>query len=84
MREAERECLEVFGEDFDVNGETRRGVFSNNRRVSKITFPPIWFPLKEADTIKRLVNQRDYVVVYADWNVVAGVPVSFVATVRTR
>lgn len=52
FREAFKEHLEVFGEDFQIAGETKRGVFSDEEEM-KVSFLPQEFAMKPGDQIIR-------------------------------
>jgi hypothetical protein len=84
MRDAFEEHFEQFGEDFHVDGETKRAVFSDHKGVMKITFLPGEFSLRNGAIIKRWATETDYVVVSTKQNAVAGVVISFEAIVRPR
>ena len=51
FRHAFEDSLKVFGEDFHVSGETKRGIF-DDRATKRINFPEE-FPLKPGDTLLR-------------------------------
>lgn len=84
FREAFKEHLEVFGEDFHAGGETRRGVFSDDKGVTKVTFPPGEFAIKPGDVVTRWASEEKFTVVSAKPEVIAGTVVSFDVFVRPR
>jgi hypothetical protein len=81
FRDAFKEHMEVFGEDFHAGGETRRGVYSDHKGIKKITFAPGEFSLKAGDMIKRWATEEDFRVVSAKTDAVAGTPTNFHAVV---
>jgi hypothetical protein len=80
-REAFKQHMEHFGEDFHVSGETRRGVYSDHKGVKKISFLPSEFPLQAGDIIKRWATEENFKVVSAKSEAVAGVVYNFHAVV---
>lgn len=84
FRDAFKEHLDVFGEDFHVAGETKRGVFSDHKGTMKVSFPPGEFALKAGDVVTRWATEEKYSVVSAKAEAIAGVPVSFDVIVAPR
>ena len=60
MREAFKEHLNVFGEDFHAAGETKRAVFSDHKGVMKITFPPGEFASPSGSITKRWATKETW------------------------
>jgi hypothetical protein len=81
MRRGFETHMRVFGEDFHVDGETRKGVYSDHKGVKKISFLPGEFPLKAGDIIRRWATEENYRVVSAKAEAVAGVVINFHAVV---
>jgi len=77
MRGAFKQHMEHFGKDFHVSGETRRGVYSDHKRVKKISFLPGEFPLRPGDVIKRWATEENFKVLSAKSEAVAGVIINF-------
>jgi len=84
FREAFKAHLGVFGEDFHVAGETKRGVFSDHKGTMKVSFPPGEFAVKAGDVVTRWATEEKYRVVSARAHAIAGVVVSFDAVVVPR
>ena len=84
FRDAFQELLEEFGENFHVAGETKRGVFSEQKGTTKISFSPGEFSLKHGDVIIHWATEEKYAVLSAKSCTIAGVAVNFEATVVPR
>jgi hypothetical protein len=84
FREVFKEHLDVFGEDFHVAGETKRGVFSDDKGIMMVRFPPEEFALKPGETITRWATEEKYSVVSAKAHAIAGMVVSFDVIVAPR
>ena len=84
FREAFEEHLEVFGEDFHIAGETKRGVFSDEKGSVKISFLPAEFAVKMGDVVPRWATEEKFSVVSAKVEAIAGVIVSFEVIVVPR
>jgi hypothetical protein len=82
FRHVFEEHLEMFGEDFQISGETKRGVFSDHKGKIKISFLPNEFAVKAGDTAIRWASEKKYKVVSAELDIVAGVPMAFDVFVR--
>ena len=83
-REAFKEHLDAFGEDFHVAGETKRGAFSDQKGKIKVSFPPGEFAVKAGDVVTRWATEEKYSVVSAKAYAIAGVVVSFDVTLTPR
>jgi hypothetical protein len=81
LRDAFKQHMDVFGEDFHVSGETRRGVYSDHKGIKKISFLPGEFPLRAGDIIKRWATEENFKVLSAKSEAVAGVIINFHAVV---
>lgn len=84
FRDAFKEFLDEFGEDFHVAGETKRGVFSDHKGTTKISFLPGEFAVKADDVVTRWTTEAKYSVVSAKTEAIAGVVVSFDVMVVPR
>lgn len=84
FRRAFEDSVKIFGEDFHVAGETKRGVFSDHKGTMTVSFPPEEFSINSGDTITRWASEEKYSVVSAKPQVIAGVVISFDVVVAPR